>query len=83
VGQRQHEHDDAAEGHLLRIARSRARHGAGLVPGGVPTRRPDEMPDETVEHATSLMRREGMHRVLVGTSGRPEGLLAAFDPPRA
>jgi hypothetical protein len=73
VGQRQHEHDDAAEGHMLRIARSRARHGADLVPDEAPAEAPAEAPrrgdrrgaDEaptrrptTEELVTSLVRRE-------------------------
>ena len=36
-------------------------------------------PEASVASVATLMRREGIHRVLVGTSARLEGILTAFD----
>jgi len=40
-------------------------------------------PDTTVAEVSRIMRAEGIHRVLVGTSEKLEGVLTAFDLLRA
>lgn len=40
-------------------------------------------PQTPVAQVAALMRREGLHRVLVGTAGRVDGILTTFDLLRA